>query len=652
MHREMNFYNVVPVFPGHEDFAISEILRQHRDVGLDRFLISLSFHPQRTPARDLIPELCGRFAKVRDAVAASGEKIEMSILIQSILGHGWNGKVPLTGETWGHVVLNNGSVSPRFCILDEGFREYTREVVDAVARERPALILLDDDIGVRNGECFCPRHLESIARVLGHSVSREELDAAYKEGSMSPDVAVNVRRALADGICGYAAMIRETIDAVDPSMRCGICSCWAGQWQMHGLAKALAGGTRPLMRVNDAIYGDQKPSALALDYVCASRVRHRTALDAEYLDEADTFPQNTMSVSATVFHAHIASAMLNGLDGCKLWTSEFQNPGTVGSQWRYEARLRDYAGFYGALRDIAADVSWRGLAMPLFVPRDGIEGNPYDGSAGLFPSSSYELPETSYGIPFRCAETGEGGIFSIRGREAEWIGDDDIRRILSGIALVDAEAARILTGRGFCDLMGARATAGGDDFHFSSEELADGSLSLAMLWDSSASLLEPVSHGVEVLSWFCKGDFLKNPKRAFPAATLFKNRLGGRVAVLGWSFDMAWHKLKRPTRRTVLLHILDKLQGSPVEMVAETGENAFVRHGLMPDGREIAAVFHLGYDIDESLPLRLFRDPGRVEILNPDGKWRQIGFRRTSASTVDVEARLACAEPVVLRFAF
>lgn len=75
MHREMNFYNVVPVFPGHEDFAISEILRQHRDVGLDRFLISLSFHPQRTPARDFIPELCGRFAKVRDAVAASGEKL-------------------------------------------------------------------------------------------------------------------------------------------------------------------------------------------------------------------------------------------------------------------------------------------------------------------------------------------------------------------------------------------------------------------------------------------------------------------------------------------------------------------------------------------------------------------------------------------------
>ena len=70
-----HFYNVIPIFPGHEDFAISEILRKKREAGLDRFLVSLSFHPQTTPAHKLIPVLCERFRKVREGVAGSGVSV-------------------------------------------------------------------------------------------------------------------------------------------------------------------------------------------------------------------------------------------------------------------------------------------------------------------------------------------------------------------------------------------------------------------------------------------------------------------------------------------------------------------------------------------------------------------------------------------------
>ena len=119
---DLLLYNVIGIIPNHEDFAVSEILRQHREVGLDRFLVSLSFHPQMTPASDLIPVLCRRFAYVRDAVAGHG--IELAVLIQSTVGHGWNGKVPLTEEPWQKVVYVNGQESPRMCHYDEGFRKY------------------------------------------------------------------------------------------------------------------------------------------------------------------------------------------------------------------------------------------------------------------------------------------------------------------------------------------------------------------------------------------------------------------------------------------------------------------------------------------------------------------------------------------------
>ena len=68
MKKEMNMINIVPVFVGREDFAVSEILRQHRETGLTRFALCLSYHPQGTPARNLIPKLCGAFSEIREAL--------------------------------------------------------------------------------------------------------------------------------------------------------------------------------------------------------------------------------------------------------------------------------------------------------------------------------------------------------------------------------------------------------------------------------------------------------------------------------------------------------------------------------------------------------------------------------------------------------
>ena len=68
MQKNLTFINIVPVFPGNEAFTISEIRRQYRETGLRQFAMCLSYHPQRTPAQRLIPELCRTFAAIRDGV--------------------------------------------------------------------------------------------------------------------------------------------------------------------------------------------------------------------------------------------------------------------------------------------------------------------------------------------------------------------------------------------------------------------------------------------------------------------------------------------------------------------------------------------------------------------------------------------------------
>ena len=646
-----HLYNVLPIFPAHEDFAISEIKRQHREVGLDRFLVSLSFHPQRTPARDLIPVLCERFRKVRDGVA--GEGVELAVLVQSTLGHGWNGKVPLTRETWQHVVHPDGSENPRFCMLDPGFRAYVRECIASIAAERPSLLLMDDDMAIRTGECFCPLHQAAFNEALGGGWTPETLAKALRERPVDDPVALAVSRTLLAGVVDFAKMVREAIDSVDPAMRCGLCACAGGWWENNAVVHALAGArTEPFMRVNNAVYGNADMGSLVRTFRQARRVIYQLDGVTDVIDETDTFPQNYMSESATLFHAHITSAMLSGLQGCKLWTSEFQQPVHTGSQRRYEARLRDYRGFYDAIHDLVPGIRWQGISGVVVRPRPGFGGHPVHNSLPIYPPRWNTPIEAVYGLPLRYDGIETGGLFAMREDDVEVLSDAQIESLLANKVVVDSLAARKLTARGFAPLLGVEASEGGADFHFSCEVAADGSCSNGFLWDESTAFLKPVADGVEVVANFCRGDRFGTPEIVAPSHTLFTNRLGGRVAVLGWHLDLVFHKMYRPMRRKLYLALLDRLNGSPLEMAVESGEQEFVRHGVLADGSELVAVTRLSIDADDSVPLRLARTPKSVGRLSPKGAWEAVAFERKDPLLVEVGAPLVCGEPVVLRFVF
>ena len=646
-----HLYNVIPIFPGHEDFAISEILRQHRDVGIDRYLAWLSFHPQRTPASDLIPILCERFRKVRDGVAGSG--VELAVLVQSTLGHGWNGKVPLTRETWQHVVYFDGIESPRFCMLDPGFRTYIRDCISAIAAERPSLLLIDDDCGIRTGECFCPLHRAEFNKALGRDCKPEELDAILRDGPVDDPVAITVSRVLRESVVGFAKMIREAIDSVDPAMRCGLGVCGVGYWENDAVVHALAGpDTKPFMRVNNATYGDAAPGALVRTFRLARRIIYQLDGIEDVIDETDTFPHNYMSESAAMYHAHITSAMLSGLHGCKLWTSEFQHPAHIGSQRRYEARLRDFRGFYNAIPDIVRGIRWQGVSGIVIRPREGYGGHPVHNREPIYPPKSTTPIEAVYALPLRYDGIETGGIFALREDNVDVMTDAQLEALFANMVVVDSLAARKLTARGFAPLMGVEASEGGPDFNFSCEVAADGSCSNSFLWDESTSFLKPISDDVEVLVNFCRGERLASPEVVAPAHTLFSNRLGGRVAVIGWHLDLVFYKMFRPRHRQLFIALLDKLNGAPLEMIVETGEQEFVRHGILADGSELLAVTRLSLDADQSFPLRLVRTPKSVERLSPKGKWEPVEFARRNQSLVEIGAPLVCCEPIVLRLSF
>ncbi len=639
------FYNIVPVIDGCTDFAVSEILRQREEVGLDHFLLLLSFHPQTTPARDLIPRHCSQFAAVRDGLAGKG--VELGVLVQSMQGHGWNGKVPLTREPWQHSVTLDGKETPRMCLLDPGFRAYALDCIRAIAAERPSLILIDDDFGLQRKECYCPRHLAKVNEALGTSLSREEVVEILRTRPWDDPVAAKIVQTLRGTAVDFAKDIRAAIDGVNPALRCGLCVSYSGDYQANALVHALAGATKPLLRVHDDIYGDVQTDCFPIAFIMARRVMFQLDDVPEILDEADTFPHNYMSVSAAAFHSHIVMALLSGMTGGKLWTSEYETPLHAGSQARYEKKLRDYRGFYRELCALASEISWRGLSGLAYRPLPDLACNPIHSAEGCY-NGNWETPlESMYALPVRYEALDAGGISTLRGWDADNLSDDQVRTLLAHDVVVDAEAARRLTARGLAPLMGVEADAGDADFYFSVERTADGALSSGYLWDETTSRLKPFADDVEVLSWFCKGK-----ERAFPAATLFRNALGGRILVLGWTFELVYHKMFRPARRAILLSLLDRLAGGTFEMAVENGDKALVRHGVLRDGREILSVTPLGFDPAETLSIRLVRTPSSVERLMPDGSWKPVAFQREDATRLAVDVPVVCYDPILLRFAF
>lgn len=650
MRRKMNMINIVPAFTKAPDFTISEIRRQAADAKLGKFALSFSFHPEGTPARNKIAHLCNHFRTVAEGLRDT--KIELGILIQSTQGHGWNGKVPLTRETWQQIVNYDGTVSPRMCPSDPDFRAYVREAVSECVRAGAAFLLVDDDFGLRVNECFCPRHIAMYNAALGKNYTIEEIRKIIDERSWQDPEVMTISQVRLETALDFAKDIRSAIDSVNPDIRCGLCTPWAGHTFVGPSAKILAGRTEPFIRINNAIYGMQNPLNFIELTQQTLRVKYQAPEVKDFIDEADTFPQNYYSESAAAFHSHICNAVLNGLSGCKLWTSEFNNPADSGSQRRYESYLSEYHGFYEELLNTVDGIRWQGTSGLLFHAGYGL--HPIRCGGALSTRDWCVSMLGPYAFPIRYAETGNGGIYTLCGGDAAHFSDDQIRTLLAGRVLIDSEAAKKLTARGFAPLMGVEASDGPDDFAFSREIHAGSRLGVGFMWEPSAAALKPLSDKVKVVTELCAGlAFTADYTPVAPGMTFFRNELGGRVAVTALSVTMPFYKTMRPPRRIFLREALDFLAGGTLEMSVENADQqVFVRHGILKDGAELLALHNLALDPLPCIDVRLKRDPRTVEQLDPAGTWSAVPFRRTDAETVRLDCDLNCCLPRVFRFRF
>ncbi len=614
----MRFINIVPYFPDHLEYTVQECRQVRSRTGLVEAALCLTLHPEGMPAMEKARRYAGDFGRLRELLRPEG--IELGVLLQSLIGHGWDGQ-PDTGELFQRTVNHLGRSSRRFCPLDPGFQAYVAATVTLLASQRPAFFLVDDDFRLIDNnklECFCPLHRARMAQPMEQQELIDRIVAA-RPGEALLEEFEQVRRS---SLLELADVVRQAIDGVDPQIRCGYCMPGREHLICAELTKRLAGGTKPFVRVGNALYmeGDPKDFLLRM-YQSQILIRACDGIP-EILDEADTWPQHRYSKSAVAMHAHISCGILHGLNGAKLWlTNVFQPDAETGLA--YERMLGSHRGFYRELRRMTEDIRYLGAATPLADIRKNFHPLHYP-EYFTWPEWQSRLLNR-YGIPGSFIAAGEeAGCRMLAGNMPDYFDDATLLRFLGAGLLLDGAAAAKLHQRGFGEYLGVEPET--KPFRFIFDRIRASWERLLLLNDGSVRFLHIRSPEVEVMSELIDAPHCQSEEVsvAAPGSTVFANSLGGRVAVYAAELGMPVHNWLSPGHKKLLLQILNRLE--PLPLYCLDDQDMYLRFGRLAAGGYLLSVVNFNFDRLEKALFRCRVPVRTVERLEPDGNWAAVEF--------------------------
>ncbi len=198
--------------------------------------------------------------------------------------------------------ISGKEIEEFMCPTDERFVRFAADYAADIARCGVDLIQYDDDF--RYGflsdspACLCDAHIEAINRITGEPKTREELERYITTGGKNKFRDAYLK-ANGDALRHFAASVRAAVDAVNPSVRMGTCTCMTS-WDIDGtdaaeLARILAGGTKPFARLIGAPYwafrrswGNELQDVIELERMESAWTRDG---EIELMAEGDVYPR-------------------------------------------------------------------------------------------------------------------------------------------------------------------------------------------------------------------------------------------------------------------------------------------------------------------------------------------------------------------------
>jgi len=625
-HADYRLYNVVPMYIGHEAEQAARCVEMFERTGEDLALYSLTLHPEGRPAQEKVTRYVASYRAF--AKALEGTKVRPAILVQAILGH-WP-RADKDIEPWERTIDQAGK-TVRFCPSDPGFGAYIDATFRALAAEKPAFILTDDDVRAfsHGAECFCASHVRLFNARHGTSHDSASLRAAVraaKPGDAVYDDFLAMQREMMEK--DVAGRIRAAIDAVDPSIPAGICVAGEEHYLAAPLARILAAkGQTPVMRCSTGLYLEGMSAATF------PRNFGRMLGFAEYyrgsgidlLDEADTCPHNLWSKSARSMFTHLAASCFVGMQGAKTWYVNGVKPTGIPVTRAYTDVLAENRGYLSALAGAVRDSEMTGLAMPCFTnhPNWHLAGNHVEFFVEEGASGWAAVP---FGVPFGASRDFEDGrrvLALTTAREVARLSDADLRRILAGRVFIFRDAAIALTDRGFAGLTGAEVAKRQAMFSAERDLVRGARLPYASSLSGSVDLVPAT--GAERLGEFVYAPYAGAEDEVVgPSTVLFRNGLGGQVVVTAYHPGMYWLHAYNEGRKRWFVDCVDRLSpdGARPTVCGNDQHMLLAERATGVGGRLVMAV-NLNPEPVRRLSLRI--PEGRsVEVLAPDGVWRRV----------------------------
>lgn len=631
---------MVPVNPDMADAkTLAADLRVARERwGLRRFVLTgphaVNTQFNRT-TEETYRRLGERIAEVRGHL--TGTDIELGWWLAPTLRQG-------SGVPGQHVVDCEGHVSDAVCPLDPGFMSRLTAGIAATCRAgKPFIVFFEDDYelawhrGVNAlGGCFCDRHLAAFAERYGKRLSAAEIAAAFRNRTAAN---APLRLAFAEtqkaSLVSFAQAIRRAIDGVDPAIR--TCLCQSYRVDLDGdtteaVARALAGGTRPVVRIYGAKYNNEN-NAVKLPQTLAHAAWSAATLpkDIELIHESDPYPHNRFFSAASFFGSEIACAFMCGVSDSYLYCSQylddpFEDGGYADWFCRNRRRLETVRDFRAKAHPVGVRVSFD--PREHYMVRAAAQGRTLD----FLADGTYFLGKL--GFPYSLVG-GDATVLSAQ--SVEQMDDDAVRRALSGGVLLDGAAALALSSRGFNGLIGVEPERV-DRLPVTSERILPASGCRKRGKRVNCWLLDPVGSveanvllrlkllpGAEAWAEYVGTD----EAVVAPSVAVFANALGGRVAVLsqGLSGNRS-SGIYSPRKQELFVRLFDWLSQGRLDVCAPETPCTWVLACESERGDEmLVMVNNLAGETRDDVALRLSEKWRGVSVarLDMDGSWQQLG---------------------------
>ena len=537
------------------------------------------------------------------------------------------------------------------CPEDPVYRQEMSRMLRGWASTKPDILWIDDDFRLHNHStagmfCYCPLHLNQFAQLAGKDYTREEILAAVLQPGPPSAFRQQWLDFLGDGMAEFAQWISGQVHSESPETRVALMTSGTGIHSLEGrdwkkVLGNFAGRFKPLIRPTFGLYtgttSPPKSASAGLTSIISQLQVVEQSLGENNCDFAPEL-ENTRYTTWAKSVAHSThslilgqlmglptiTAAVNDLDGSPL----AEEPTTVSLFRNARPRMEAIAALN--LK------GWPVQGLVALSDKDVARKTQLSAKADYYdmaPGSHLESVLVQMGIPLNyqtAAKAAAGGEVVLLEAATVWnVSDEELQKILSGAVLLTSGAARIISERGFGNLLGVKVNQHRTQGIQSEEYLADKLPGVTKIrvphrgadWDE----LELLDAQVAVASYFC--DMLGEKHIG---TALFENSRGGRVAVYAQNSDLQGGLFGSHARRRWLHGVLlwlSRGQFKALPVIPQHGVSLLKKNLLNP-GQWLYAFCNLGTDVLTTFTLR-WKNVGTIrsiKCLQKDGRWQRLWF--------------------------